>query len=69
MQAHDVPLGIMQEQSHVLEIDHAMQSLCKVMKQIGEITLDRDCLRDFQQCLVLLCESLARRCGMPIHGP
>ena len=52
----------------MLEIDHAMQSLSKVMKQTGEITLNCNCFRDFQQGLVLLCESLAGRCGMPIHG-
>ena len=68
MQAHDVPFGIVQEQSHVLEINHAMQSLSKIMKQTGEITLDRNCFRDFQQGLVLLCKGLAGRCCMPIHG-
>ena len=39
----------------MLEIDHAMQSLSKVMKQTGEITLNCNCFRDFQQGLVLLC--------------
>src|SRR5436853_7726163 len=68
MQTHDVPFGIVQEQSHMLEINHAMQSLSQIMKQTGEITLDRDCFRDFQQGLVLLSEGLAGRCGMPIHG-
>ena len=68
MQAHNVPFGIVQEQSHVLEINYTMQSLSKIMKQAGEIPLNCNCFRDFQQGLVLFCESLAGRCGMPIHG-
>ena len=42
MQAHDVPLGIVKEQPHVLEIDHLMQPLGEILKQFPQVTVRGD---------------------------
>ena len=60
-------LRIIEQQPHVIEEDHAMQPLGEIAKQLGEVAVDGDCLRNLQQSLVLLCQSLTGRYRMPIH--
>jgi hypothetical protein len=54
MQAHDVPLRVMQEQPHMLEVDHVMQALGEFVKQLLQVAVRRDGFRNLQQGPVLL---------------
>lgn len=40
----------------------------EISKEFVDIAMSRNRLCDFQQSLVSLPQSLAGRCGMPIHG-
>jgi len=48
-------------------MDHSGKALGKISKELVQITVRGDCLCNLQQGLVPLRESLARRCGVPIH--
>jgi hypothetical protein len=48
-------------------MDHARETLGEVSEQFVEIAVCGDRLRNLQQGLVPLRESLARGCRMPIH--
>src|SRR3989475_7557191 len=67
VQPHGMALRIIEQQPHVFEVDHAMQPIGEIAKQLGEVAVDGDCLRNLQQSLVLLCQSLTGRYRTPIH--
>jgi hypothetical protein len=48
-------------------MDHARKALGEVSKEFVEIAVCRDRLRNLQQSLVPLRESIAGGCGIPIH--
>ena len=54
MYAHDVALGVIQDQPHGREAHHAVQALSDLMKQIREVAVRGDRLRYLQQGPVLL---------------
>ncbi len=52
VQAHDVALGVVQDQIQVIEFHDAMQSLREFVEQLAEIAVLRDGFGHFQKSLV-----------------
>jgi hypothetical protein len=59
VQSHCVSNRIVQRQGDKIHVDDPRQALGEVSKQFVEIAVRGDCLRDFKQGLISLCESLA----------
>jgi hypothetical protein len=67
MQSHGIPRRIVQRQGNEIDMHHSGKALGKILAKRVEIAVDGDRLRNLQQSLVPLRESLTGRCGIAVH--
>jgi hypothetical protein len=67
VQSHRVSDRIVQRQGDKIHMDNPRQALGEISKEFVEIAVYGNRLRNLQQSLVSLRESLTGRCGMLIH--
>ena len=67
VQSHGISRRIVQGQGDKIHMDHAGKALGEISKEFVEVAVCRDRLRNLQQGLVPLRESLTGRCGMRFH--
>jgi len=63
VQAHDVAHGVMQDQREKIKINHAMETLGEVVKKGGEVAMQSDGFRHFEQGFELTPGVFEGRCA------